>query len=60
MQREPLALGQVVAVLSILGVLWAPIREPIIAAGGEEAVGGAIITIVGLVTAIVRGRVSPV
>ena len=60
MRKEPVVIGQIVSALGLVAMLWSPLGEAIAAAGGEQAVAGAIGVMYILVAYLTRNRVTPV
>jgi len=60
LQREPVLVGQIVAVVGVMGLFWEPVRSALEAVGGEAGLVVAVGTLVTFVTTIIRSRVSPV
>jgi len=57
--REPVLVGQIVAVIGVAGLFWDPVRSALEAVGGEIGLMTAVGTVVTFVTTIVRSRVTP-
>ena len=57
--REPVLVGQIVAVIGVAGLFWDPVRSSLEAVGGEIGLMTAVGTVVTFVTTIVRSRVTP-
>ena len=60
MQREPVLVGQIVAVIGVAGLLWDPVRAALESVGGEAGLMSAVGILVTFVTTIIRSRVTPV
>ena len=57
--REPVLVGQIVAVIGVAGLFGDPVRSALEAVGGEIGLMTAVGTVVTFVTTIVRSRVTP-
>ena len=60
MKKEPVIVGQILSTLSLITLFIPAVREAVESVGGVEGFGGAIVAVVGFITALVRGRVKPV
>ncbi len=60
MRTEPVIIGQIVSALGLVALFYSPVGEAVTAAGGEQAVAGAIGVLYAFVAYFTRSKVTPV